>query len=232
MHSQASLSSQPKAILVISGHWEEDVFTIGNAPSPPLIYDYYGFPPSTYQLTYPAPGSPALGQRIMGLLQSAHIEVQQDPQRGYDHGVFIPFKVMYPAATLPIVQLSLKKGLDPKEHLALGAALAPLRDEGILIIGSGMSYHNLSEFRQGGPDVTRASQEFGDWLDTSISLPREDRALRLCQWDKAPSGKRAHPREEHLIPLMVVAGAAQEDVGRVSYQDILMGTEISAYQFG
>jgi len=133
----------PKALLVISAHWEEKVATLMTAPRPPMLYDYYGFPPESYKLTWPAPGAPALATRVQELLSQAGIPSATDDQRGFDHGTFVPLKLTYPDASIPTLQLSLLASLDPAAHLALGRALAPLRDEGVFIIGSGMTFHNL-----------------------------------------------------------------------------------------
>lgn len=218
----------PKAVLVISGHWEEPEFTVGSNPRPSLIYDYSGFPPETYRLKYDAPGSPELAQRVVGLLSDAGIPVRSDPQRGFDHGVFIPFKLVYPDANIPMVQLSLKAGLDPAAHIAAGQALAPLRSEGILIVGSGMSYHNLRSFFAGGANPP--SDRFDAWLTSAVT--GHGAAQKLLEWRNAPSARDAHPREEHLIPLMVAVGAAEQDRGMRIYEDHVMGSAISAYQFG
>ena len=156
-----SLGVFPKAIVVVSGHWEQKEVSLTGSPYPPLIYDYSGFPPHTYQLRYPAPGSPALAQQIAGLLQHAGIPARIDSERGFDHGVFIPLKVIYPEAQTPIVQLSLQAGLDPRTHLEIGHALAPLRQQDVLIVGSGMSYHNLRGF---GDQFGPASDQFDGWL--------------------------------------------------------------------
>jgi aromatic ring-opening dioxygenase catalytic subunit (LigB family) len=222
------VTPSPKAVLVISGHWEQPEFTVGSSEQPPLIYDYSGFPPETYQLKYDAPGSPELADRVVGLLSEAGIPARLDPQRGFDHGVFIPFKLVYPEANIPIVQLSLKAGLEPAAHMAAGRALAPLRDEGILLVGSGMSYHNLRSFFGGGANP--ASDRFDSWLTSAVT--GEDRSRKLLEWRTAPSARDAHPREEHLIPLMVAAGAAERDRGVRIYQDHVMGAAISAYRFG
>jgi aromatic ring-opening dioxygenase catalytic subunit (LigB family) len=146
---------RPRALVVISGHWEEKVVTIQNNPAPPLLYDYYGFPESTYQITFPAPGAPEIAARIAVLLKAAGIECTYDHARGFDHGVFIPLKVAFPKADVPIVQVSLLASMDPAEHIRLGQALAPLRDEDVLIIGSGMSYHNMP--CAGAPERTGAA---------------------------------------------------------------------------
>ncbi len=226
-----SITPAPKAILVISGHWEEPQFTVTSSSHPPLIYDYSGFPPETYQLKYPAPGSPDLAERIVGLLTGAGIPARSDPERGFDHGVFIPFKVIYPQAEIPVVQLSLRAGLDPATHLEAGLALAPLRDEGVLIAGSGMSYHNMRGLMRGR--ILPESDQFDAWLTAAVCMPDpEARNKELKQWRLAPAARNAHPREEHLLPLMVAAGAAGEDVGSRIFTDRVMGATVSAYRFG
>ncbi len=219
----------PSALLVISAHWEEPNPTVMNGAAPPLLFDYYGFPPESYQLTWPAPGDPGLASRVRELLGKGGFETAANAERGYDHGTFVPLKLTYPNADVPTVQLSLKKGLDPREHLAMGRALAPLRDEGVFIVGSGMSYHNLRAFgAQGRP----AASAFDAWLRESVPLEARERDARLADWQKAPAARAAHPREEHLLPLMVVAGAAGSDRGRVAYRGSLLGLDISAYDFG
>src|SRR3954468_16201058 len=164
----ASLPERPKAILVVSGHWEAPAFTVGSAPSPELIFDYYGFPETTYELTFGAPGSPGLAKRIRALLAEAGLPAAEDPGRGWDHGVFVPLKLVTPDADIPVVQLSLKADLDPAAHLAAGRALAPLRDEGVLIVGSGMSWHNMRGF---GPAYSAKAATFDAWLETALTDP-------------------------------------------------------------
>jgi aromatic ring-opening dioxygenase catalytic subunit (LigB family) len=221
---------RPKAIVVISGHWEADAISATGAQRPPLLYDYYGFPEHTYRIQYPAPGAPELAQEIAELLASRGIASQIDPARGFDHGVFIPFKVIYPDAGVPIVQLSLKTGLDSAAHIELGRALAPLRRQGVLIVGSGMSFHNLREF---GRDPNPESDLFDAWLsEAACTADPETRAAKLAQWKNAPGARRAHPREEHLLPLMVAAGAAGDDAGSKIFHDRIMGASISAFGFG
>lgn len=222
---------KPTAILVVSAHWEEPVFTVTGAANPSLIYDYYGFPEHTYRLRYDAPGAPELAQDIVRLLTDAGIAAKVDPARGLDHGVFIPFKLIYPNADIPIVEMSLKAGLDAADHIAAGRALASLRDKNVLIVGSGMSYHNMDAYRLGLPPV--ASGIFDAWLSAATTDPDPARRdEKLAHWSAAPAARDAHPREEHLIPLMVVAGAAGSDVGRRSYSDNMMGSTLSGYQFG
>lgn len=219
----------PRALLVISAHWEEPRPTVMTGANPPLLFDYYGFPEESYQLTWPAAGSPEVATRVLQLLADAGIEATGNAERGFDHGTFVPLKLTYPDAHIPTLQLSLKAGLDPREHLALGRALAPLRDEGVFIIGSGMTFHNMRGF---GPQGRAASAAFDAWLrDTTPRAPSE-RDERLAKWVEAPAARIAHPREEHLLPLMVVAGAAGPDRGRVAYHDTFMGVELSAHAFG
>jgi aromatic ring-opening dioxygenase catalytic subunit (LigB family) len=225
-----SLPAPPRQLLVVSAHWEAPVPTVTSATAPPLIYDYSGFPPHTYELTWPAPGSPDLAKRIRALLASADIESTADARRGFDHGVFIPLKVAYPEARLPTVQLSLRAGLDPSAHLAIGRAIAPLRDEGVFIIGSGMSYHNMRGFMSAKAETD--STRFDAWLARTVALDRPSRDAGLADWAHAPSARESHPREEHLLPLLVVAGAAGEDLGRQVFRDVVMGSVVSAVQFG
>lgn len=231
----SGLPQKPKAILLISAHWEEDDFTLLSKPNPDLYFDYYGFPPHTYHLTYPAANSPDVMARVRELLADAGIACKENAKRDYDHGVFIPLKVAFPDADIPVVQLSLKAGLSPSEHLACGQALEPLRHEGVLIIGSGMTYHNLpilmSSMR--GRNVVNQSQQFDAWLSSAVT--QEDSIQRnslLKEWRNGAGAKEAHPREEHLIPLMVVAGAAGSDTGHHDFSDTVMGAVISAYRFG
>ena len=226
----ATLPKRPAAVVVISGHWEESVFAVTSAARPPLIYDYYGFPEHTYDLTYPAPGSPALAHRIVAMLTRAGLPSHADDQRGFDHGVFIPFKLMFPDADIPIVQVSLHTNLDPALHLEVGHALAPLRKEGVLIVGSGMSYHNMRGF--GDPRSRPDSDVFDTWLTSAVAqTDAGSRNEALRNWASAPAARVAHPREEHLIPLMVVAGASSDGPGERVFSDHPMETAISAFRF-
>jgi aromatic ring-opening dioxygenase catalytic subunit (LigB family) len=222
--------SPPKALLVISAHWEEPVPTLMTSARPPMLYDYYGFPPESYELTWPAPGDPKLATRVQALLAAAGFQTGTNPTRGFDHGTFVPLKLTYPEAEVPTLQLSLKKGLDPKEHLALGRALAPLRGEGVFIIGSGLSFHNLRAF---GPYAGPPSVQFDTWLREAVThgdVAERDR--RLSDWARAPAARVCHPREEHLMPLMVIAGAAGTDRGVTAYNGTLAGVTHSGFQFG
>ena len=224
------VGARPDAIIVASGHHEGDVVEINSGVSPPMLFDYYGFPDHTYELSYPAPGSPGLAERVGGLLDAAGIDHRLDPDRGFDHGVFVPLLLMYPHADIPIVQVSLRSDLDAGFHLDLGETLAPLRDHGVLIVGSGLSYHNMSAFMT--PRAARDSRVFDDWLTAACTSEPATRQAKLAGWDQAPAARAAHPREEHLLPLMVVAGAAGDDVGRTVFSDTIMGATISAYAFG
>ena len=221
------LPAPPQAILIVTAHWEATVPSFTGAVRPELIYDYVGFPPETYELTYPAPGAPALAQRAATLLQTAGYPASVDPTYGWDHGVFIPLKVMYPTAEVPVVAMSLQIGLDPVLHCGLGAALAPLRDEGVLIVGAGMSYHNLRDFAAQAP----ASFAFHDWLDTALANTRDMRTRHLAQWHRAPGGQASHPREEHLMPLMVTSGAGSDLPGRVIWRGAVGPSCLGAWAF-
>ncbi len=215
------LPRPPKAILMVSAHWEEPEFTVQMNAQPGMIYDYGGFPPETYHIHYRSAGSPALAERVGQLLGQAGIPIYGDPERGYDHGMFSPMRAIYPDANVPAVQLSLKQGLDPAEHLALGRALAALRDEDVLIIGSGLSYHNLRAF---GPQAQVPAKAFDDWLQGTMAATPQERSQRLIDWEAAPAARQAHPREEHLLPLMVAVGAAESDhAERVYHEDAFMG---------
>jgi aromatic ring-opening dioxygenase catalytic subunit (LigB family) len=236
---EASLKEMPrelgtatKAILAISGHWEEPDFTVMSGAHPPMIYDYSGFPDFTYHIQYPAPGAPAVAARVQELLRSAGFAAPADAQRGFDHGVFAPFYAAWPAADMPILQISIRAGYDPAGHLAAGRALAPLRDEGILIVGSGLSYHNLREF---GPRGAEASRVFDEWLTTTLcrSTPQQ-RTERLMHWEQAPAARQSHPREDHLIPLMVAVGAAEQEPGEYAYHEDAFagGLTVSSFRFG
>jgi Uncharacterized conserved protein len=225
----ASLPEQPTAILVVSGHWEERVFTASAAVKPDLIFDYSGFPEHTYQLSWPAPGDPILALRAVDLLQRAGLPAELNATRGFDHGVFVPLKVAFPEAQIPVTALSLAQSLDPALHLAAGRALAPLRDEGVLIVGSGMSFHNLRGYFR--PETAEHSRNFDQWLTNAVESPAAERDALLSSWAQAPSAVYSHPREEHLMPLMVAAGAGGPDPGKRIFTDNPMGADISAYRF-
>ena len=226
MHQLPSQLHRPDAIVVISAHWEEKQATLLGAANPPMLYDYYGFPEEAYQINYPGPGAPELAQRVANLLEQKGIAAQIDLSRGFDHGHFIPLKLMYPEADIPSTQLSLLRGLDPARHLAMGKALRELLPENILIIGSGFSFHNMRAFSWGDkvyPDP--ANDAFQDWLIDTIANPvvsPKDREERLLNWEEAPNARYCHPREEHLLPVFVCASIAGKP-GKVVFDDLIFG---------
>jgi len=226
------LGRTPRAILVISGHWESDSFEVMGTEKPPMVYDYRGFPPHTYSIRYDAPGAPDVAERVRGLLADAGLPTRIDTRQGFDHGTFSPLAVMYPEADVPVLQLSLQSGYDVDAHLAAGRALAPLRDEGVLIVASGLSYHNLRNF---GPGANAPSAAFDAWLREALKpASAERRAASLRVWDQAPAARLAHPQEDHLIPLMVAAGAAGDDPSTLVYHDahVFGGVTASSWRFG
>ncbi len=225
------LPRKPDVLLVISAHWEMARPTVLTRAHPALLFDYSNFPPYTYELTYPAPGAPALAVKVRELLSKAGIACGEDSERDFDHGIFVPLKVAFPDADIPILQLSLQTDLDPASHIAIGKALVSLRQENIVIIGSGLSFHNL----RGLPDarLDEPAQVFDDWLtETLCEVPAAERETRLVQWSKAPFARQIHPREEHLLPLMIAAGAAGDDKGRQRFSGTIWGKAVSAYHFG
>lgn len=228
----STLPRRPEAIVVVSAHWLQPSFTVTGGQAPGLIYDYHGFPPHTYELTYPAPGAPDLASRIADLLGRARLPAGKDPARGFDHGVFIPMKLLFPEADIPVVQLSLLDSLDPGTHLRAGRALAPLRDEGVLIVGSGMSFHNMRGY--GDPRFTAVSEQFDQWLSDTLATAGSARWQALSHWSQAPQARQCHPpgEEEHLLPLLLAAGAAAEEAGRKVFSDCVLQTRISAWRFG
>lgn len=223
---------RPAAILIVSAHWEESRPTITAGRVPALIYDYHGFPKESYEIEYPAPGDPTLARRIAGLLESSGFEPVADERRGFDHGVFVPLKLMYPDADIPCVQLSLINNMDPEMHIHVGRALAPLRNENVLIVGSGFSFHNLRAFfsPQTG-ELQSLNDAFQQWLiDTCSSreISEAEREQRLINWHMAPAARVCHPREEHLLPLHVCYGAVRSVASHV-YQFEIMGINASAF---
>jgi aromatic ring-opening dioxygenase catalytic subunit (LigB family) len=225
MKALPSQLKRPDAIVVVSAHWEEPVATLTGAKNPPMLYDYYGFPDEAYEINYPAPGNPELVDRIAALLKKDNQAVRIDLTRGFDHGAFIPLKMKYPQADIPVIQLSLIRGLDPKAHIAMGRALRELLSENILIVGSGFTFHNQNAFfgRSGtGPDERNAA--FQNWLVETCTGPltQEQREQRLIDWEKAPNARYCQPREEHLIPLLVCQGMA-DAAGKVVFDDQILG---------
>lgn len=225
MRKLPALLKKPDAILVISAHWEESSATLLGGGNPPLLYDYYGFPEQAYRITYPAPGDPALAERIAGILNAHQISTKFDDRRGFDHGVFIPLKLMYPEADIPVAQLSLIRGLDPAAHLAMGQALRDLLGENLLVIGSGFSFHNLNAFFGGHNTGSDSKNDtFQDWLIETCTreMPQSEREQRLLNWEKAPSARYCHPREEHLLPVHVCQAMADEPA-QVVFDDQILG---------
>ena len=229
----ASLPARPKAIALVTAHWLAPEPSLSSAAQPGMLFDYHGFPPHTYELSYPAPGAPQLAERAAALMTQAGFAPVLDGERGYDHGTFIPLMVAFPAADIPVLQLSLLGSLDAAAHVALGRALAPLREEGVLIIGSGMSYHNMRGYRD--PASAPIAAEFDRWLTETLALPAPERNARLADWATAsgPAGRASHPprAEEHLLPLHVVAGAAGDSSGRKVFTDEVLAVAISAFRF-
>lgn len=231
MRQLPSRLRKPDAILVISAHWEESAPTLLGGQTPPMLYDYYGFPDEAYDIVYPAPGSPELANRIAGLFLKNNISARIDPHRGFDHGLFIPLKLMYPQAEIPSLQLSLLDGLDPKAHIALGQALRGLMDENVLVIGSGFSFHNLSAFSWQGMDAPDPDNDaFQDWLIEVCTSPisQTEREQHLIEWQKAPSARYCHPREEHLMPLHVCLGMANKPALKI-FNDSILGKRAVAF---
>ncbi len=228
----ATLPQRPKAIVMVSAHWLESSFDVTSAAQPELIYDYYGFPPHSYELKYPAVGEPQLAARVTELMGQANLPSRANPSRGFDHGMFIPLMLMFPKADIPVLQLSLRTDLDPKVHLQAGQALTTLRDEGVLIVGSGMSFHNMRGY--GDPRFGPISDEFDHWLTDAVQGEPQQREQALINWAQAPSARLSHPprAEEHLLPLMLVAGAAASDPGQRVFSDRVMETTLSAFSFG
>ncbi len=230
-HMPQELPERPQAILMISGHWETEAFSVMTSPRPGMVYDYYGFPPETYKITYPAPGAPEIALRAANLIQAAGLPVKLDPDYGFDHGTFAPAVVMYPKADVPIFQVSMQHGYAPAAHFALGRALAPLRDEGVLIVGSGLSYHNLRLF---GPGAKVPSEAFDAWLAQVMALPAKERTAALMNWEQAPYARTCHAQEDHLVPLFSALGAAEADKATMVYHDtnLFGGVTASSYRFG
>lgn len=224
--------AEPSAVLVVSAHWEAAEVTITSSEAPALIYDYYGFPDEAYEIQYPARGNPALARRIKDLLQNSGIKAHLDSQRGFDHGVFVPLKIMYPEAHIPCVQMSLVNSLDADTHIRIGQALSALRQENVLILGSGFSFHNLRAFASrdtGTPD--NGNEAFERWLIdtcTNASLSSVERTKRLTHWSDAPSARYCHPREEHLLPLHVCYGVTSA-LAKLVFEGAVIGKKASGF---
>jgi 4,5-DOPA dioxygenase extradiol len=224
---------KPKAFLVVSAHWEEAPLTLGATTTVPLVYDFWGFPEHYYQVKYAAPGAPELADKVRKLLRSTQTPVHDAPERGLDHGAYVPLVEMFPEADIPVLQVSMPS-LDPRELFDLGRKLAPLRDEGVLIIGSGFFTHNLSAMRQvdgtdGAPPAW--SSEFDQW--GAETLREGDLDALLDFQHKAPAAAIAHPRIEHFAPLFVSLGAsASEGKGETVIDGYWYGLAKRSLQFG
>jgi 4,5-DOPA dioxygenase extradiol len=224
--------TKPSAILVVSAHWEQPKPTLTAGSHPSLIYDYSGFPEESYEIQYPALGEPALASKISGLLKNQGIEAVLDEQRGFDHGLFVPLKIMYPEADIPCVQLSLINGLSPRDHIAMGKALDGLRKDNILVLGSGFSFHNMRAFfTPATPEIQMQNESFEKWLVETCSsqgFDEAERERRLIGWENAPAARFCHPREEHLLPLHVCYGFGAAPARQVFSFEVL-GKQASAY---
>lgn len=206
----AAALPRPRAIVMASAHYLARTPRVGGAVQPNTVHDFGGFPQALYQLQYQAPGDPALAAHVVGLLDAAGLTATVEPERGLDHGVWVPLRLMYPGAGIPVVPLSIQPMLGPAHHLALGRALAPLRDEGVLVIGSGSITHNLHDFRAGYDAGHEAPyvRPFIGWIERQLATGGT--AALLDYRRQAPFAERAHPTDEHLLPLFVALGAAGE----------------------
>jgi len=227
----ADWDEPPKAIMMVSGHWEGEEVQVMATPKPPMVYDYYNFPKETYEVVYPAKGSPKFANRTLELLQAAGFQAKLNTERGYDHGVFVPMAAMYPNAEIPLFQVSILNSYDPALHFELGRALSALRDEGVMIIGSGLSYHNLGSL---GPEATEPSAAFDAWLNDVMQMSPSERTARLKDWTSAPFARTCHPEEDHLVPLFVALGAAEDETATSIYHeaDLMGGISASGFRFG
>jgi 4,5-DOPA dioxygenase extradiol len=233
MKNLLSEIERPESVIVISAHWEEASPTIIGSENTSLFYDYYGFPKEAYDVKYPVTVNPELVKKIKKLFIKEEMELKIDIERGFDHGVFIPMKMIFPQADIPMVQISLVKGLDPKVHIELGKVLANLRDENIMIIGSGQSFHNMQVFDWN--DLKKEdikNDEFQDWIVDvcTADYTTKKREQKLIEWAEAPNAKYCHPREEHLLPLHVCYGVA-EDKGRKIFDDYILGKRAVAIKW-
>lgn len=225
---------KPEAIIVISAHWEESTISITANQNPPMLYDYTGFPAESYELQYPAPGHPELANRVAALLSKQGIDSRLDDERGFDHGVFIPLLMMYPEADIPCIQISLSSSLDAKFHIQVGQALASLKNNNLLILGSGYSFHNMAALMSvKGVLPNEKNEQFEAWLAQTCSDPNlsdEEREQRLSNWESAPHARYCHPREEHLLPLQVCYGLGG-GAAKTVFQESVAGFVTSGYQW-
>ncbi|RCL25623.1 dioxygenase [Pseudomonas sp. AFG_SD02_1510_Pfu_092] len=222
---------RPKAIVVVSAHWESRELLVTGAERPETWHDFHGFPPALYAVQYPAPGNPALAGQVSGLLQTAGLSARLDAQRPFDHGAWVPLSLMYPEASIPVVQVSLPSHLGPALQIEVGQALAGLRDEGVLLIGSGSITHNLGELDwHAGPEVIEPwALAFRDWVVEKLQA--DDQAALLDYRQQAPFAVRNHPSDEHLLPLFFALGAGGE-FGVVHQGFTLGALGMDIYRFG
>ena len=199
---------KPRAILISSAHWETQLPMLTGSPKPETIHDFYNFPQPLYELRYPAPGAPELAQRAQALLKSAGIGASIDGARGLDHGAWTPLLYAYPEHDVPVVQISVQPDLGPRHHLQLGKILRPLADEGVLIIGSGHMTHNLRDWSRGAGNAQPYAREFAQWVKEK--LEQHDFDALVDYRSRSPHGVRAHPTDEHFLPLFFALGAAPE----------------------
>ena len=221
----------PEAIVVFSAHWEEDTIAIQSGSEPGIVYDYYGFPEEAYSLEYPCKGNFDLALRISELFAESKIPCRMDENRPYDHGSYIPLKMMYPNGDIPVLQVSLHHNLDPVTHLNMGKGLRPLLNENILIIGSGFSFHNMREFDfTGGRKEDHLNNEFQNALIEICcsDMEEEDKWKKLTNWEEVAGARYCHPREEHLLPLLVCVGLT-EGSGRKVFDDYILGKRGTAF---
>lgn len=232
-----------KAIIVVTAHWEAEIPSFNSSPAPGMLYDYFGFPEETYRLNYPAPGAPQLAARAAQALDADGLAANLDPERGFDHGTFVPLMLMRPEADIPVLQMSLLSSLDPARHVAMGHALGPLLDDGVVLLGSGFSFHNMQALVGRLPPQQKAEGQhmavhFHDWLDSVIcdpALDAADQTRRLTAWTEAPGARFCQPREEHLLPLHVCFGAAQAaglPAATRIFAEPLLGFEARGYAWG
>ncbi len=234
-HLPDRFEAKPRAILMVSAHWETAVPQVTTAAVNATIHDFHGFPAELYTIRYPAPGSSWLAERVVGLLEAGGSMVQRDPVRGLDHGAWVPLRLMYPLADVPVVQLSIQPDAGPEHHFHLGQLLAPLREEGVLIVGSGSFTHDLSSFREYYNALHAPAPQwvdrFADWMTSAIEAGRVEDLLAYRQ--RAPEARRNHPTQEHLMPLFVALGAGQGAPGRHLHASTTHGIlRMDAFAFG
>ena len=222
---------KPRAVLVVSAHWETVVPTVASTAQPQTIHDFHGFPRELYEMTYAAAGAPEMACHTYHLLREHFPAVARDAHYGLDHGAWVPLKLIYPAADIPVFQVSIQPAEGPSGAYALGAALAPLRKEGVLILASGSLVHNLSEFRSGSRETPSWASEFDDWLAARLANGDTEQLKQYRR--EAPHAVKAHPRDEHLLPLFVAHGAAEGEAVTALYRGFMHGgLSMASYAFG